>query len=86
VNIRKALIGGVVALGFASGYLIGQVDPHRHPNLAAAQNACAQASAALHRAQQANEYDMNGHATKAERLLSDAYREIQEAAGSANRR
>jgi hypothetical protein len=36
-------------------------------------------------AQQANEYDMNGHAAKAKELLSQAYREIKLAAQAANR-
>lgn len=87
MNIRKVLLK--CAVGFAlmgTGYLIGQgplppsVDPHRHPNLAAAQIACDQAYAKMMDAQRANGYDMDGHARNAEQLLARATREIRNAA------
>lgn len=64
---------------------MGQVGA-RHPNLAAAQRYCGQAQGALRSAQHANEYDMGGHAQRAEGLLADAYREIGQAAVQANHR
>jgi hypothetical protein len=70
----------------ASGYAVGQINGNRHPNLASAQQYCEQASSALHAAQRANEYDMSGHAARAEGLLKDAYREIKMAAETSNRR
>jgi hypothetical protein len=36
-------------------------------------------------AQQANEWDMNGHAQKAKELLDEASKELAKAAGAANR-
>lgn len=87
MNARKTFITCVLGFGLmASGYVIAQIDPHRHPNLAAAQQACTQASAALQAAQRANEYDMGGHAARAQQLLNDAYREIKLAAETANHR
>ena len=93
MNVKKAVFSGAMGLALmGSGYLIGQgplppnVDPHRHPNLAAAQVACDEAYAKIITAQHANEYDMNGHGARAEQLLAQARREIRLAAGSANRR
>ena len=87
MNVRKTIVNGAVCLSMlAGGFGIAQVSARRHANLAAAQRYCGQAQGALRAAQHANEYDMGGHAKKAEELLSDAYREIGEAAGAANRR
>jgi hypothetical protein len=61
------------------------VDPHRHPNLAAAQRACGRAFDNVSAAQQANEWDMGGHAKKAKELISQASDEIKQAALAANR-
>jgi hypothetical protein len=60
------------------------VDPYRHPNLAEAQSLIAQAIDRVTAAQQANEYDMNGHAARAKDLLMQANHEIQLAAKAAN--
>jgi hypothetical protein len=48
----------------------------RHPNLYAAQKLSAQAFAKLEAAQQANEYDLGGHAQKAKELLEQVNAEI----------
>ena len=56
----------------------------RHPNLAAAQNLCNQAFEKISAAQQANEWDMCGHAAKAKELLSQAKGELHEATMAAN--
>ncbi|HUA82883.1 MAG TPA: hypothetical protein VMB85_03425 [Bryobacteraceae bacterium] len=58
----------------------------RHPNLAAAQRLCHQAFMRISDAQQANEWDMQGHAAKAKELLDQAEREIRLSAQAANRR
>lgn len=87
MNVRRTILTWTVGLGLvAGGYAMGQVNGGRHPNLAAAQRYCAQAQGALRAAQHANEYDMGGHAAKAEQLLNDAYHEIGQAASMANRR
>ncbi len=60
------------------------VSGKRHPNLAHAQKAIDKAFSDLSAAQQANEFDMNGHAAKAKELLEQADTEIKQAAGAAN--
>jgi hypothetical protein len=84
---RKLVFGSVLGLGlFTSGVLVGQnVSAHRHPNLAAAQRLMEQAVGKIDAAQQANEFDMNGHAAKAKDLLGKAFEEVKLAAGAANR-
>jgi hypothetical protein len=57
----------------------------RHPNLAAAQRLTDQAYAKVMAAQQANEFDMDGHAQKAKDLLDQANQELKQAAEAANR-
>jgi hypothetical protein len=56
----------------------------RHPNLAAAQRLSQQAWEKMTAAQQANEWDMDGHAAKAKDLLDQANREMKLAAEAAN--
>lgn len=56
----------------------------RHPNLAAAQRLSQQAWEKIGAAQQANEWDMDGHAAKAKQLLDQANRELKLAAETAN--
>jgi len=60
------------------------VSPRRHPNLAAAQHLTAQAFQKVTAAQQANEWDMEGHAAKAKDLLEQANNELKQAAQAAN--
>jgi hypothetical protein len=87
VNLRKVILSGALVLGLAaSAITIAQnVNPNRHPNLAAAQRLIDQAIGKVSAAQQANEFDMGGHAAKAKDLLEDANREIKLAAEAANR-
>ena len=61
------------------------VSANRHPNLAAAQRLADQAFAKISAAQQANEWDMGGHAAKAKELLDQANRELKAAAEAANK-
>ena len=56
----------------------------KHPNLAAAQRLSTQAYEKISQAQQANEWDMGGHAAKAKDLLDQVNRELKEAAEAAN--
>jgi hypothetical protein len=60
------------------------IDPHRHPNLAAAQHLSTQAYEAVSAAQSANDWDMDGHAAKAKELLEQVNRELKAAAVAAN--
>ena len=60
------------------------VSAKKHPNLAAAQKAIANAFEKIEAAQKANEYDMEGHAAKAKELLEQAAAELKQAAEAAN--
>jgi hypothetical protein len=62
------------------------VSAARHANLAAAQQLTNQAYSRLNAAQQANEFDMGGHAARAKELLRQASDEMKLAALAANRR
>jgi len=76
----------LVAAGLAVAQAPKQtVSGARHPNLAAAQRFCQQAFEKVSAAQQANEWDMQGHAAKAKDLLNQANTELKAAAGAANK-
>jgi hypothetical protein len=80
------LIGSMLLVG---GIAVAQrpkedVSPRRHPNLAAAQRLSEQAWQKIVAAQQANEFDMQGHAQKAKELLDQVNRELKMAAEAAN--
>jgi hypothetical protein len=62
------------------------VSPYRHGNIARAQELSRQAFDALTRAQQANEFDLGGHAGRAKELLMQANDEMKMAAEAANHR
>jgi hypothetical protein len=62
------------------------VSAARHPNIAAAQRLSQQAWEKIVAAQQANEWDMQGHAEKAKNLLDEVNRELKLAAEAANRK
>ena len=88
---RNRVLG--IALAFA--LLIGaaafaqkparNVSGARHPNLAAAQRFSQQAWEKIVAAQQANEWDMQGHAQRAKELLDQANNELKLAAEASNR-
>ena len=61
------------------------VSAKRHPNLAAAQRLSTRAYEKVVAAQQANEWDMAGHAQKAKDLLDQVNRELKQAAEAANK-
>ncbi len=81
-----ATLGALLAIG---GMLLAQprqnVSGARHPNLAAAQRFCHQAFEKITAAQDANEFDMQGHAKRAKELLEQADNELKQAAEAANR-
>jgi hypothetical protein len=86
MRIRNLFLSGALLAGLAvSGVTIAQnVDPGRHPNLAKAQELIDRAIDRVSDAQQANEYDMGGHAARAKELLMRAREEIKLAALEAN--
>ncbi|HTP86941.1 MAG TPA: hypothetical protein VMJ34_08335 [Bryobacteraceae bacterium] len=81
VVIGALFVFGMIALAQPER----NISHHRHPNLAAAQQLCEQAYNRIEAAQQANEFDMDGHAKKAKELLEAASHELKEAALAANR-
>lgn len=86
-GVLRNLIIGVIVVGLLSvsfTVFAQQVSAKRHPNLAAAQEFIQQAIEKITAAQQANNYDMKGHAAKAKELLNQAYNEIWQAAQAAN--
>jgi len=62
------------------------VSAARHPNLAAAQRLSRQAWEKIVAAQQANEWDLQGHAQKAKELLGQVNNELKMAAEASNKR
>jgi len=88
-RLLAAVFGSLLIVG---GYAIAQPPPKknisgaRHPNLAAAQRLTAQAFEKITAAQEANEFDLGGHAAKAKALLDQANNELKQAAETANRR
>lgn len=90
---RRLVLGGVAALGLiiggitiAQGPLERDINPTRQPNLATAQRLLDHAYGRITAAQQANEWDMDGHAAKAKELLDQASRELKAASQAHDRR
>jgi hypothetical protein len=87
-GVFTAVLGSLLVLG---GLALAQppkqnIDPARHPNMAAAQRFTRQAWDKMVAAQQANEWDLGGHAQKAKEALDVADREMKLAAEASNRR
>ena len=89
-NGKRATAVVAALLLLAAGLALAQVPKKnvsgaRHPNLAAAQRLSAQAYEKIVAAQQANEWDMQGHAQKAKNLLDEVNNELKAAAEAANK-
>ena len=82
--LALALLLACTALVFAQKKPAQNVSPKRHPNLAAAQKLSANAYQKVLAAQQANEWDLDGHAQKAKDLLDQANQELKQAAEASN--
>jgi hypothetical protein len=85
-----AIAGLVAAAAFAAQMAsadqpVTNVSAKRHPNIAAAQRLTDKAYEKIVAAQQANEFDMAGHAAKAKDLLDQANTELKAAALAANK-
>ena len=87
----KLALGGVLGLALiCGGVAVAQmpkdnVSGKKHPNLAAAQHLSQEAWEKITAAQQANEWDMDGHAAKAKELLDQVNKELKQAAEAANK-
>lgn len=86
-RIFATLLGSALLIGGAAIAQMpkGNVSAARHPNLAAAQRLSQNAYEKIVAAQQANEWDMQGHAQKAKELLDEVNKELRAAATAANR-
>ena len=85
--ILSAILGALLLSSVASAYTEPpelNVNPRRHPDLAAAQKLSRQAYGKITRAQNAKRYNMEGHAEKAKELLDQVNEELKLAAQSAN--
>lgn len=87
----KLALGGVLSLAMiCGGVAVAQmpkdnVSGKRHPNLAAAQRLSREAWEKVTAAQQANEWDLDGHAAKAKELLDQVNNELKQAAEASNK-
>ena len=90
--MTSRILGAVVVSVLMTGTMLAQRQPpqnvsaKKHPNLAAAQRLVDQAFAKVSAAQDANEFDLGGHAAKAKQLLDEANKELKAAAETANKR
>ncbi|HXY07373.1 MAG TPA: hypothetical protein VEI52_05900 [Terriglobales bacterium] len=87
---RKNLWIVLSAVLFCGSVTIAQepvhnIDAAKHPNLRAAQNQIVSAFHYIDAAQKDNDWDMEGHASKAKDLLIQASNELKEAAEIANK-
>ncbi|HMD72077.1 MAG TPA: hypothetical protein VKF41_12070 [Bryobacteraceae bacterium] len=85
-RIFTAILGSMLVIG---GIALAQkpkenVSPAKHPNIAAAQKLSQEAYEKIIAAQQANEWDMQGHAQKAKNLLEQVNNQLKMAAEAAN--
>ncbi len=86
-RILVVILGGLLLIGAVATAQRPErnISSARHPNLAAAQRLSRQAWERIVSAQQANEWDMQGHAQKAKELLDQVNQELKLAAEVANR-
>ncbi len=86
-RVLSAFFGAALLI---AGYAVAQpkqnVSAGRHPNLAAAQRLSEQAFQKVTAAQEANEFDLKGHAAKAKNLLEQVNNELKLAAEASNAR
>jgi hypothetical protein len=91
MRVSKAMLGIVLGAALVGGgFAVAQkpvdnVNGKKHPNIAAAQHLSQQAWEKITVAQQANEWDMEGHAAKAKDLLDQVNKELKLSAEAANK-
>jgi len=90
--MKKSIFAGVCALLLVVAGVVfaaqpppaRNVNPHRHPHIAAAQQAAHRAFNQILEAQRANEWDLGGHAQRAKDLLDQVNNELKLAAEVSN--
>ena len=83
--VSAALACGLVIGGIAFAQPKENISKGLHPNLAAAQRLSTQAYEKITAAQEANEFDLAGHAAKAKTLLEQVNSELKLAAEQSNK-
>lgn len=89
---KNTVLNSILGLSlFFGGTLFGQmpaenIDPHKHPNLATAQQHLRQAYAKTDEAQKENKDELGGHAEKANEHMMAADQELKQAAEFADHR
>ncbi len=85
-RVFATLLGALLTVGAVAlaQKPVKNVSAARHPNINAAQRFSQQAYEKIVAAQQANEWDMGGHAQKAKELLDQVNNELKAAAQAAN--
>ena len=80
------LVAALLAIttGLVAAQPVHDISAHRHPHLALAQRDCDRADKAIHAAQEANEFDLTGHAAQALKDLDDANAQLKLAANTSN--
>lgn len=85
-RVVSLLLGALLTIGaVALAQPKKNVSAARHPNLEEAQTLSQQAYEKITAAQQANEWDMQGHAAKAKQLLEQVNNQLRMAATAANK-
>ena len=82
--MKKILLVSLLGLSALSTQVFAGPEAN-HPNIIAAREDAQHAIEKMKAAQAANEYDMGGHAAKAEQLLKQAEGEMKLAAEAANK-
>jgi hypothetical protein len=86
-KLTQVALTAALAVAAAAAFAaqpVRNVSGSRHPNLAAAQRLTDKAYQRIIAAQQANEWDLDGHAAKAKDLLDQANQELKAAAQASN--
>jgi hypothetical protein len=83
-SILVIIVCGLLAIALTLTLNARNKSGVRHPNLVSAENLTTQAYGKLVAAQQANEWDLGGHAQKAKQLLEQAKDEIKQAEDAAD--
>jgi hypothetical protein len=84
IGIAVCAMGLALAAAAVVAAPVQNVSHARHPNIAAAQDFATKAYNRIVAAQQANEFDLGGHAQKAKDLLDQVNRELKAAAVASN--
>jgi hypothetical protein len=82
--MRAIVLSAALLIAPAFAKPVENVSAKKHPNINAAQKLSEEAYEKLTAAQNANEFDMQGHAKKAKELLEEANKEMKLAAEAAN--